>query len=480
MATEVNDYLSLDLSDEGAAIVYVKKPQADACTLLNYAVKSKLTLKSGRAQLKDFITAFLASNNIACRRAFLTIFDPDDVLIKNIIMPAVPKAELKEAIRWRIKEEESFDMEGALWDFRVSRESPDPAGAKIYDISLMACRPQVLKEYTGFLSDCGISLESVTAAPFNYEKIIEKLKPAGNVEAVLEAGESRVLLCVFNQKKLCFSRVIPLAANASGGASFSLIREVDSSFKYLVSSLRLEKPAVIYLSGSAGDGLQNHCAKTLDTVCRIMPLPDCLHFAAGQPSEFAQDQGRLLSALGAVLSGRPPVNLLSQGSGAGDIRKLAAVFKAAGKSVYLRLAVVFVVGLAVVSNLLLLVQKNRLKDAAKTKAGLQKEFSARYGVSSDDPLGRIRSGSIPVRGLLLALSELAPADIILEELTFEQAAHKLALKGKVMGSGGSQALGVMTFKENLGASPFIKSVQSPNLFKENNSQKFSLECETAG
>ncbi|MCM8779830.1 MAG: hypothetical protein NC914_01595, partial [Candidatus Omnitrophica bacterium] len=88
--------LSIDFGSLFTKIVYVKK-EAKGLNLLAYGFKKIALTPENISQAIDFIRGFLKENSISVRKAYLTISEPDCLVVKNITLPQLPKKEVLQA-----------------------------------------------------------------------------------------------------------------------------------------------------------------------------------------------------------------------------------------------------------------------------------------------------------------------------------------------------------------------------------------------
>lgn len=218
-----------DLFKEELAGLFSKKAAAvlvvdigSDLKLLNVQLKDGIKVSSvkivGLAKEKkeeiilNSLRNFIQANNILHKNAVLKPCLPS-LFIKRIRLPAIPEAELSEAIKLQIREELAFDLSAALVDFSVIKETSAEDGTKTLDIICVAAQEQEVREQVLLLRQAGLNCSSVIPLPFGYSRLAEKflLEAKDDSVCILHMEEEACFLSIHKDNKLEFYRQIPVS-----------------------------------------------------------------------------------------------------------------------------------------------------------------------------------------------------------------------------------------------------------------------------
>jgi type IV pilus assembly protein PilM len=137
------------------------------------------------------------------------------VQIKRISIPSLPKAELKEAIRWEIKDHLPFPVETAEIVFHIVREYVDDNVKKL-DMMVVACTKQLIDRTLSIAERAGLQPIHLDVAPFalwNTLSAWNRIKKEETV-ALIDMGAEKTGIYIFKDGLLQFSReVTPAGAD---------------------------------------------------------------------------------------------------------------------------------------------------------------------------------------------------------------------------------------------------------------------------
>lgn len=86
---------------------------------------------------------------------------------------------------------------------------------------------------------------------------------------------------------------------------------------------------------------------------------------------------------------------------------------------------------------------------------------------------------MPSGGLLKLIGSVVPSRIILNEFDFDQASHKMHLRGIVLASKDSAEKVLTDFMNNLEASKFVLEASLVNSKEDQNVNSFEIDCSLA-
>lgn len=137
------------------------------------------------------------------------------VHIRRIIVPSMPRAELKEAVRWTIKEQLPFPIESARIDSYLVDEFVEENVKKL-DLIVVACPNQLIDRTLSIAARAGLEPSHLDVAPFALWNALLMENRIGKEEAiaVVDLGAAKTGIHLFNGGVLQFSReVTPAGAD---------------------------------------------------------------------------------------------------------------------------------------------------------------------------------------------------------------------------------------------------------------------------
>lgn len=144
-----------------------------------------------------------------------TVLMPDEYQLALVEAPEVPPAELRAAMRWRLKDTIDFKVEEAVIDvFDVPEQSRGGHGRMMYAV---AARRSAVDRYAGALA--GMSSFDVIDVPELCLRNLAALLPAAAAGvALLHLGETRASIVLVRGRTFYLSRQMDLARERTGPA----------------------------------------------------------------------------------------------------------------------------------------------------------------------------------------------------------------------------------------------------------------------
>lgn len=482
--------------------------------------------------IEMFIANFLHENSIVDKEIIVSISGEDSVVVHALTLPVLPKAEILEVAKWKLKEEVCFDLKAALFGWQFTREHTDEEGVKGHEFVFVAAEETAVKKYLSIMYKCRLNPIGVAVGSFNYIHILKHLPESPKVSAVLDIGHNMATLNIYSKGKLYFVRRLPASwsmftqalaktlVSDKGttrlsveeaeiikrtigipqdenqkikddirGANImfllrplleSLVRELKLSFNYFSTNLEMDKPSRLFVVGGGSDlkNLEKYLQEKIEDIeVSCLPLPDCLYLkAAGKNGAPQSKLQNMINTIGAALDDTQEINLLPEEMKARRGKLL--------RRIYLRLTALMV---GVIFLILTLLSKFQADDYR----GRLKAASAHLNVISgvkvlkenlqlkEDLIVRIQKGKIPGHGLLIVLGNLIPNAVVLDELSFNQKNHRLVLNGKVLASEETMGTTLSGFMRELEASSFFKEASLVSSGRVEGAQEFEINCDLA-
>ncbi len=162
--------------------------------------------------LKAAVKEVLSRMELEGAKIYCVVNCPQTI-VRNIIAPHMPAQELKEAIKWEIKNYVPFSMEEAVLDFEVLGEIVEKGTRKLNVIVAVSPRKTISDILSVFFSE-GMKVAALIPAPIALQNSIARSSlgaEAGKAVAFLELGAAITELNIYKDGRLQFSRKLPVA-----------------------------------------------------------------------------------------------------------------------------------------------------------------------------------------------------------------------------------------------------------------------------
>jgi type IV pilus assembly protein PilM len=156
------------------------------------------------------------------------------VNVRRITIPSMPKAELKEAVRWEIKSHLPFPIESAQIDFHILGEFSEDRVKKL-DLVVVACPIHLIEQTLSIVAAAGLKANHLDVGPF---ALWNALLAWGQIEqeegvALIDLGSDKTGIHFFKNGILQFSReVTPAGADITRAIMEGIESEVEPHLLY--------------------------------------------------------------------------------------------------------------------------------------------------------------------------------------------------------------------------------------------------------
>lgn len=275
---------------DGLAVAHIvlqddAAPSLKACEYLSGVVDEQASL------LQDWLKKTGLSSALA-----VFSLSVDDYQMLQVAPPEVPDNELRDAVRWQIRDLIDFPIEEAVVDvFQVPRDTQREGARTAY---VVVARQNLLRQKVALLKDTKLKLQAIDIPELVLRNIGNLLPHADRGTALLYFGSDSGQMVICREGKLCLARTINIGAEAlRPGAPYwqdmvdSAALEIQRSLDFFDSNF--SQPAINSLTlaplgfptadlmASLGDAL-GMPVQTLDIEqlldCQIQPdrLEQCL------------------------------------------------------------------------------------------------------------------------------------------------------------------------------------------------------------
>jgi type IV pilus assembly protein PilM len=156
----------------------------------------------------ETLKSLLSEVGLKSKRVSLTV-SGSGVHIKRISIPSLPKAELKEAVRWEIKDHLPFPVETAQIDFHILNEYVEDNVKKL-DLMVVACPKHLIDRTLSIAERAGLQPTHLDVVPFSLWNTLlawDQIKKEETI-ALIDMGAEKTGIYLFKDRSLQFSREI--------------------------------------------------------------------------------------------------------------------------------------------------------------------------------------------------------------------------------------------------------------------------------
>jgi type IV pilus assembly protein PilM len=156
------------------------------------------------------------------------------VFIRQITIPSMPKAELKEAVRWEIKEYLPFPVESAQIDFFILHEFIEDNVKKL-DVIVVACPKNLIDRTLSIAEGAGLKPVHLDICPFAIwnAMLISGQLAKEEVIALIDLGDEKTVIQLFRNGVLQFIREItPAGEDITRAIMEGIVSDKEPHFIY--------------------------------------------------------------------------------------------------------------------------------------------------------------------------------------------------------------------------------------------------------
>jgi MSHA biogenesis protein MshI len=220
--------------------------------------------------------------------------------------PSVPDAELREALRWQLREALAYAPEDAIIEFiRLARAGDSNAPQSL--LAVAAPRRSVAQALAPFQA-AGIDVQAVDIPEMAQRNMLAQLPASASASALLSLDGSSGLLTVLHQGELCFARRIQMP-RASGAADEDpehvadrIATQVQRSLEVVERQSGLAPIRTVWIGPHPDSALIARCtAEHTDMECPQLDLQAEIRFDTAAPDMTTEAASGALIAIGAGL-----------------------------------------------------------------------------------------------------------------------------------------------------------------------------------
>jgi len=137
----------------------------------------------------------------------------NSVIIRKIVLPAMPQEELEDQISWEAEQYIPFDINDVNMDFQIL--SPDSNDPSKMNVLLVASKKDIINDYVAVFNDAALHLSVVDVDSFAVQNAFEINHDAspGEIVALINIGASVMNINVVKEGITLFTRDVQMGGN---------------------------------------------------------------------------------------------------------------------------------------------------------------------------------------------------------------------------------------------------------------------------
>ena len=211
------EFIGIDIGSSSVKVVQLKENKG-SCQLLNAgifplpseAIVDNTLMDSGAiaAAIKNLV----ASLGIKIKDVVCSI-SGNSVIIRKIILPAMPQEELEDQISWEAEQYIPFDINDVNMDFQIL--SPDANDPAKMNVLLVASKKDIINDYVSVFSEAGLALSVVDVDSFAVQNAFEANHDYSvmDILALVNIGASVMNINVIKDGITLFTRDVQMGGN---------------------------------------------------------------------------------------------------------------------------------------------------------------------------------------------------------------------------------------------------------------------------
>jgi len=242
----------------------------------------------------------------------VVVLGAEDYNTYPVPAPSVPPAEMREALRWKLRDVLPYGPEDAVIDFVHLAHAREPSAAAESLFAVAAPRRSVAQAVAPLLA-ANIDVQAVDIAEMAQRNLLNQLPGDEAGRALLGLDESSALLTVVHQRALCFARRIQIPRSQGAEdedpehVATRIATQVQRSLEVVERQAGLAPVRTVWVGPHPYCALIARCtSEQTGLECLQLELQAELRFAAGTGELPPEKAAGALIAIGAALRSEDP------------------------------------------------------------------------------------------------------------------------------------------------------------------------------
>lgn len=205
--------IGIDIGEHSIKAVKLERTGSEA-RILDFAIRETVRTPEGKIDpslIKNCLTQ-IGSEGAEVH----SVVSGQDVVVKHAIVPFMPKEELRDAVRWSLKESVNFNLEESALDFQILGSVTGTDGIKRNEVLAVAVNKDLIDKNVKLLQDAGVEPALISITHFalaNFLAQNERLM-SGKTNVLLDIGFKTTTILIFKGTTLEFIRKITSAGDS--------------------------------------------------------------------------------------------------------------------------------------------------------------------------------------------------------------------------------------------------------------------------
>lgn len=289
-----NAWTAIRSTDESTYIARVLH-RASQKPLVTLAASEKLSVRNP-IDLKPLVKKYQLGQS---KVSFL--LDTKDYQLIQVEKPKVPQGELKEAVRWQLKDSVSFPVEDATIDIVNIPQNPQGNDGEEY-IYAVACQNALIADLSNRLIESKANLQAIDIRMMAQRNIANLLATDGQGEAILTFGKGSALLTFTYQGEIYNARRIEIDEGKTSSSFEKIALELQRSLDGFEAKFRhIFIKKLLVAPFDSRESFCEHLREAIYTKVETFDLQDIFDFADAAAIEDLSQQASFLHVLGAAM-----------------------------------------------------------------------------------------------------------------------------------------------------------------------------------
>ncbi|GEM_PF-967511 len=210
--------VGMDIGSGFVKVVVLRQtPEELRLVSVGYTGVPREIVKAGISKTGDPVIESMKRAVADCKiksRNVRASFTKPSLIIRNVLLPQMPKEELAESIKWAVERDLPFPVDEAVFDYMIGPEIIR-TGVRNREITVVAARAEEVNTYAGTFKNAGLKIESLNINAFALWNSFEKGGEwkEDDVIALIDIGSSKSNINIYKGGNFRFNRDLPVAGN---------------------------------------------------------------------------------------------------------------------------------------------------------------------------------------------------------------------------------------------------------------------------
>ncbi|MCL5260537.1 MAG: pilus assembly protein PilM [Gammaproteobacteria bacterium] len=249
------------------------------------------------SQRDKVLTNLITQNNLQ-RTDCNIVLHPNNYRLLMVNAPNVPENEIKNAVKWQIKDMINFSLDDTVIDIFT----PEEVQKHVKKIYVIAAQKSFLEDIQLAVHNAGLKPVAIDIREFAARNIISRLAPLNETSTFIGIEPENTLMLTTKYNSIQFVRSIPIGFKIckANNSCTPLITEMQRSLHYCDSELKLQPPKQFFIAPNKDvDELTlQSFAKELGKEVKLIDTNTAVSFTKPLSTEL---QSLCWSAVGGVL-----------------------------------------------------------------------------------------------------------------------------------------------------------------------------------